>query len=228
MLNQYLGPKPRNFRNSDAPGDYRLATVISKTSLNPGELVNIKQYITGYGQIDGIKLVSYISSAIFDESASYMTSGFGRNKDNPSISTWGKTKLGYSNSGLTLIPGGIKAPTWELPTFIHDMENNSNSILTERALPIAPFTYNLKLKPNAPPGLHYLSFYLTYFNGANWACLESRVEIKINNKFEQYSTPLSILAALALIVTIFHDGAIPILESIHELGKYIQMTRQSH
>lgn len=226
MLSAYFGPKPLNFKDSEAPGDYRLATVVTENSLNPGQLVNIKQYVTGYGKITGIKIVTYISNELFDEDSSYMTSGFGASKQNPSISTWGKTRINFFNSGITLIPGGILRPDWESHAYIFDVEANSNYIITERSLPDAPITYKLKLKRNTPAGLHYMSFYLTYFNGQKWICRENKIEIKVNNKFEQYSTALSILAATALVVTISHDGLVPFFESIHDLSKYILSTRK--
>ncbi|MNR58837.1 hypothetical protein D3C85_1799340 [compost metagenome] len=77
----------------------------------------------------------------------------------------------------------------------------------------------------AKAGNHYIAFYMTYFNGAEWICEEERIAFKINNTFERYNTVISVLAAAALIVTILHDGITPLVETLHSLGKFIETMR---
>lgn len=218
-----IGSKALNFKNNECPGSYKLASIISEGTLNPGELVTIKQYITGYGQISGIKIVSYISNEIFDEELSYVENGFRQSEDNPNLLHWGGTKVDFTNSGLTLIPGSLHTKNWD--SFIFDMNDGQTSILTERGLPEAPFTYKLKIKDKATSGQHYIFFYMTYFNGAEWICLEEKTPVKVNNKFEQNSTSLSIIAAIAIIVAIAHDGLFPVIDTLHEIAKHIQNIR---
>lgn len=219
-----LGPNALNFENSQKPGSYKLASIISDGTLNPGELVVIKQYITGYGEISGIKIISYISSELFDEKLSHLESGLEKNKEGSDLIHWGGEKINFFNSGITVVPASISFGKWTSPIF--DTEDGQTSILTEKGLPEAPFTYKLKLKENATPGQHYIVFYMTYFNGSEWVCLEEKVALKVNNKFEQYSSTLSVLAATALLVTILHDGIYPIIDSLHDLSKYIEQIRR--
>lgn len=227
MPNKPNKTQPLNFENWQKPGAYKLASAINESTLNPGDLLVIKQYITGYGAISGIKIVSYISSELFLEGQSKLESGFKKNPTDKNLLHWGGDTIDFLNCGLTVFPASMFKEGWLKSSEIFDIEQNSNAILTERALPEAPFTYKLKIKKNARAGQHYMAFYMTYYNGSEWKCLEEKVPFKINNKFEQYSTSLSIVAAIALIVTIFHDGLYPIYDAFTDIAKYIYALRRS-
>lgn len=55
-----LGPAPQNARNSDKPGSYELAIRLKEADVNRGDMVRLEVFITGYGIIDGAKIVFYL------------------------------------------------------------------------------------------------------------------------------------------------------------------------
>lgn len=216
----------RNFANSDRPGSYRLASVLRESVLDPGGTIEIDQFITGYGECSGLKITFYPSNKLFVEEESFFEHGLQLTKDNPPKVIWGGTVATISNEGTSINPimkndgcGGYSA--------VFDIRENSNFIFTERRSPKAPFSYRLKLKRDSTSGPHYINFYLTFYNGNEWVCQEERVNFKINNMFETHSTKLSWIAAIALLVTIAHDGLSPILDSLHEVGKWIELIHHS-
>ncbi|MNI87603.1 hypothetical protein D3C73_1448140 [compost metagenome] len=109
---------------------------------------------------------------------------------------------------------------WEASTAYFDADTQGGAIFTEVKMGKAPFEYSLKTRKNIQPGQHYIDFHFTYFNDCEWVTKKERLDFKVNNKFEQHSTLLSVLAALALIVTIAHDGIAPLFEFAHDIGKY--------
>jgi hypothetical protein len=218
------------YTNAHMNGAYRLASRVSQSSVNPGDPFELEQFITGYGDISGAKIVCFISSDVFDVDESKFYAGV---KMTPNIETnktlieWGGSEYAFKDVGTSYLMPGIPIENSEERITFFDVANNTNFISTERKLENAPLDYKLKIKKNAHPGTQYIVFYLTYFNGAEWVCAEEKITFKINNKFEQYSTSLSVLAALALIVTIFHDGIYPMLDYFHDVGKYINSIRKN-
>ncbi|MDZ3825868.1 hypothetical protein [Pseudomonas monsensis] len=216
-------PGPRLWNNAAMPGAYSLATRAGESIINTGDTLSFEQYVTGYGEILNCKVQCYISSSIFDTEASYVThSPYGELQESGQMAIlWGaKTETIKNDVGYTCIMEGITTTYWEKPTLFFDTDS-PGLLMTERKSRNAPFSYSLKTKNNIKPGTHYIDFYFTYFNGAEWHSKKERIEFKVNNSFEKHSTLLSALAAAALIVTIFHDGFGPMLETAHEIGKYV-------
>jgi hypothetical protein len=226
MYQLYIGPKALNFPNSDKPGAFKLASKLSENVVNAGSTVTLEQYITGYGANSGFKIICYISAKIFDESESILISALLPPDDQSEMLRWGSQTMPISNGGHSLTMSMMKNELWPKPEAIFDIKENLNFIITERSLPAAPFTYKLKIRKDAKPGLHFIVFYMTYFNGSEWICEEERVSIKINSTFERYNTLISALAAAALIVTIIHDGIAPVIETFHDWGKAIDARHQ--
>jgi hypothetical protein len=217
----------QNYENHEGYGCYRTASRMHEGTINPGETLRISQYITGYGKSEGLKIQAYISDQIFDKEKSYVTHSLtgsiaGEGKMDFS---WGAEKSIISSHNFKLMLGGIKVDNAK-HSYMFDIQEGATYTMTEQdAGDKAPFEYRLKTNANARPGSHYVSFYLTYFDGACWNCQEEKVTFTINNKFEEYNTILSWLAAAALIVTILHDGLYPVLVSAHDLGKLILSAR---
>lgn len=221
MYKLYTGPKAQNFKDSERPGSYRLASTISDNTFNAGDAIRIDQYITGYGACSGIKIICYISSHIFDEPNSKLNSGLRPPTPDTPLLRWGNEEIPISNGGYSFTLSSMKNELWPEKSSVFDTKEGYNYIITERNLSGAPISYTLKLHENVKPGNHYLSFYMTYFNGAEWICEEEKIQFRVNNTFEKYNTLISALAATALLVTIIHDGVFPLLESIHDLGVFM-------
>jgi len=220
---------PRNKNNARHPGAYQLATQGSITTINAGDELNFKQFITGYGEISDAKIQAYFSAEVFDEDKSSVRQGliFEKHDELHFPVGWGNTITKLDSKGFCAQLTGIPFPEGGPPSFVFDsnVDSSSNRIFTELEGDYAPFEFTLKVKKNASHGTHYLDFYLTYFNGQAWSISKERVEFKINNQFEKHSGLLSLLAAAALIVTIAHDGLGPLIEYAHNIGKFVSCWR---
>lgn len=219
---------PRTWKNAEMPGAYALATRVGETVINAGDNLSFEQYITGYGEISNCKIQCYISSDLFDrDSSSVHHTPYIETQENGSITIkWGRETGYVDNAGYNCICMGVKTANWKDPTLFFDA-NEPGLLITELKSGKAPFEYNLKTSKTIRPGSHYIDFYLTYFNGQEWKTSKERLDFRVNNTFEKNSTTLSLLAALALLVTIAHDGIAPAIETIHEIGKFVSQQHHS-
>ena len=70
-------------------------------------------------------------------------------------------------------------------------------ILTETKQQEAPIKYHLTTLKNIKPGVYYLDFYFSYFNGDVWRSDCRKVEFKVQNCLERHSVLIGWLALLA-------------------------------
>jgi hypothetical protein len=203
------------YENNEKPGSYMLAIRADKAVLNPGEEFILEHYITGYGRATGLKMVHYPSSDIYDFENSYVEWNLTR-PDETGKMTWGAEKTYLQPIGTTLFHGDYVSAEWNESSAFVDLATNDNRttmIISEQNLGgKSPYQYTFRLKKDAPPGVHKLHFYMTYYNGESWQCSASEVEFRINNSFEKNSTLLSSLAFFALVITISKDGLVPVVE----------------
>ncbi|NMY32876.1 hypothetical protein HBR94_15365 [Pseudomonas sp. WS 5412] len=199
---------PRSHANSEAPGSYNIATTISKTVINAGEKLTFEQYITGYGEISDAKIQCYISSDIFSSETSLVKCGLGL--ENEKDLAWGNTEQSIEGDGFRMTLDAISVSHWDKSTVFVDASERMNSVITEMRYKNPPFTYILNTKKKAKSGIHYIDFYLTFFNGREWITNKERVEFKIRNLFEKYTTPISGLAIVASVSAIAKIILMPI------------------
>ncbi|PIB40351.1 hypothetical protein AOA59_28030 [Pseudomonas sp. 2822-15] len=207
---------PRSFKNCDAPGRYSLATLVGETILNPGDALVFEQFITGYGEGLDIKIQCYISSNVFDNSEAHVLLELGDGGDGKA--QWGVKKENIIDDGFRIYPNQYtfdKGTDRERSTIFVDGSERINSVLSEIRLDRAPFTYNLKTKKNIKSGIHYIDFYMTYYNGKEWILNKERVEFKIRNFFERHNKLISWLAITASILAIIRLALIPALQFLY-------------
>lgn len=210
------------------PGAYQLVSKARILILNPGETLFFEQFITGYGKISNAKIQSYISDDVFEQGESTVRHG-GKFENDGKLNIF----TGWGGQEHQVSPDGFHASivshddynTYFSDVDIEDEDKNRNRVLTEAVIGHAPFEYTLKTKKAAKPGLHHIDFYFTYYNGQSWTSGKERVEFRINSPFERYSSLLSGLAATALVVTILHDGLGPLLDTAHNVGKFVNCWR---
>lgn len=201
--------KPREWPNAGEPGSYQIATKAGKTIISPGDVLTFDQYITGYGNIMTGKIQCYISSDVFLGESSYVESGLSPNDHDIE---WGRDKNLITDDGFRLSLQGIsidEKPEWGDSTMFVDASPNINSVLTETKRLKAPFTYSLATKKNAASGMHYIDFYLTYFNGREWITNKERVDFKIKNFFERHNKSITWLAIIASVTALLRLAVIP-------------------
>lgn len=214
---------PRMFPNADKPGSYQIATLTKESILNPGDNFSFEHFITGYGEISGAKMQCYFSPDVFDHAHSTVDHSINQREigNGQAQMYWGSIQTKIDPSGFASSLRGVEVARWKQNTLFFDASEEINGVATERrygskegSLRIgnAPFLYNLKTNKKIKPGDHHIDFYFTYFNGWEWICSKERVSFKINNMFERYATPLSIIATIAILLSIFKDGIYPILD----------------
>jgi len=64
--------KPRNGENAEKAGAYEQCLKLITPVIHPGDIIEIEQYFTGYGEISGAKIAFYPSSEIFDRDNSHI------------------------------------------------------------------------------------------------------------------------------------------------------------
>ncbi|MFJ4130809.1 hypothetical protein [Pseudomonas cyclaminis] len=158
MEEKKLLQKPLSYKNHEKPGAYKLASVLRESVLNPGALIEIDQFITGYGSSSGLKITCYPSNELFVENESLFESGLGPSKDRDDTIVWGGKIGNVRNDGISIAVPSMQTPEWPESHSIFDMNLNANFVMTERRTPKPPLSYRLRLKKDATPGPHYIIF----------------------------------------------------------------------
>lgn len=209
--------KPRTGKYADEIGAYHLASRVFSKTINPGEVFEFEQYITGYGDIRTSKIRCYISYEIFDKEKSFVISSI--KAENDTIS-FGNKEDKVGDEGFTCHLQGVKHEGWDDSTLMFDVgrENEgAKSIFTESKVGYAPFHYKLKLKDNVKPGDYTISFYFTYYDGHQWQCSRENVDLKVRNFFERNAKVISSLAIIATGLSIIRFGVLPVLNELYLL-----------
>jgi hypothetical protein len=204
-----LGPTPQNARNSDKPGSYELAIRLNEAEVNPGDMVHLEVFLTGYGVIDGAKIVFYPPPSFFDPTWSSWRYDIGPLPDGSYGFGTTETKFG-SDAGVTLIvsPAGIPGDNWPAPSLFFDTTNQPESsagihrIATETKAPNAPVEFSLQTRRTIPSGTHRLYFYMTYFNGQEWKTAKQAVDLMVRNFFQRNEALTWTVGILAFIAAL--------------------------
>lgn len=195
--------KPRNGEGYERPGAYNIATVGNLSVADPGAKLKFEQYITGYGEIKGAKIVVFLSPDLIDIKESIIQHSLGGVGNELKF---GVGKFPIENNSFAFTFGGMAAKKWKSETMLFDINNSSPPfIATEQFIGLdktAPFTYSIKLRDDIKPGDYSMDFYFTYFNGDKWSCVKEQVKFKVRNIFERYSVWFSLLAVVATLTGI--------------------------
>jgi hypothetical protein len=204
-----FGPHPQNAKYYDKPGSYQLAVRITDAEVDPGNTTVMEVYLTGYGFIEGAKILFHPPPHFIDEN--WSTASLNPNLSPQGVFTYGADSVSLSEDGTILIlSGGYKEPQWSSYSQFFDVGRDYNpqqpgsiqQIASERKFEKAPLELSIKTKSNTPSGVHKLNFYLTYFNGQEWKGDSKSVQLKVPNWFERNQFLSLAIAALSLLVAI--------------------------
>ena len=199
-----FGNKPQNAEHADKPGEYRLAPRVRQAQIDPGKEIVVELYITGYGRIQGPKLVFYPPPFFIDEQNSKAFFDLGESESSGRL-VFGKTERQLSEAGLTVVlAAGIQAPGWAESSLFFDLGQGkaTNQIATEAKQTKAPVELQLKTQAKAPAGNHTLQFYLTYFNGSEWKSDSQTVSIEVPNWWRRHEGWTFFAALVAVVITL--------------------------
>ncbi len=189
--------KPRMGKFSEKNGSYEQGFKVSSTVLNPGDSIVIEQYFTGYGNIRRAKTVFFPISDIFDKEKSYVLHSI--KIDSSGLHTFGGSKDGIQDTGVSFSLQGMKNKGWEESTMFMDIDNGEDvefsipQLMSELKLGEAPFKYHLTTSKNILPGPYSLEFHFIYFNGDAWKSSVKKIDFKVQNFFEQFNKEIFFL-----------------------------------
>lgn len=202
----------RRGENGNATGKYELVARIHNAVLDPGSIVVIEFFITGYGRIDASKLAFYPPIAVV-EADSQLIGGFSFDETTKMVS-WGGYAGSISDTGQIVQMAGMTSTKWPGFTSFFDATGNGPDIdpvpqiMVEKALGEnkskyvpspwnAPFRLELKIRKNARPGVYPTSVVFTYFNGETWQNSSLQPTFTVRTVFQRYERAVSVIGVIA-------------------------------
>ena len=204
------GDSPQGREFADKPGAYSLVSRISRANVDPGDTLIVELYFTGYGVIEGGKLLVYPSPGIFEASKSNITAGC--KKIGNSI-TFGGTSWPMVEEGglwIEVDTTGVKTEAWKHSTIFFDAIPDTHFICTEAAFPWTPpkgqfhgpVTLFLNIKDKAKPGEYDVRFALTYYNGESWVTCPETAQFSVTTWYQRWETCCQIAAVIAAVIAL--------------------------
>lgn len=193
----------RRGENGNKTGKYELIARIYDANIDPGDLVVVDIYITGYGRIANSKLALYPPISILADSGSAVSYGLEYRQERV---RWGGHTAAVSERGIVLPTLGTSEEPWPGYTHFYEVgEDPTPHIATESSRGdngTAPYTLHLQLSPRAKPGRYSTTLVFTYFNGETWQTSRAEPKFAVRNVFERNERTISILGVLAAIGSI--------------------------
>lgn len=206
-----LGAQPRQGKYADRTGAYEQAFRVVNPVIDPGEVLTIEQYFTGYGRIHGAKVTCFPSDDVFDSERSEIVSGL---KKHGAGIGFGASTGQPSGTGNIIKLGGIRMDGWEENTQFVDLKEGdaTPTLLTEcKVGGLAPVVYRLRTRRRTKPGTYALEFYFVYYNGDAWHSSARKIEFKVRNLLERYQVVIGFIALFGTIVALARYIVLPLL-----------------
>jgi hypothetical protein len=203
--------------NWDAPGNYEVATALSKSRIYEGDSVKLDIFFTGYGIVGNSKIFILLSDSIFS-SNSYMVTSMGKDFANSvyfGIDTFPLT-AGYVY-GIAI--EGIKGKSWPYSSSFMDVPGRKHSIMSEELIGSAPVHIVFKAKKKVRSDDYPIKIYFTYFNGVEWRSSQQILSLHLNTWIEEHYILVWIIGIVISIIGFITLPAINIL--IIKLRKFI-------
>lgn len=224
--------QPRKGKDAEKPGEYNLVIRVLTPEVNPGDVIHMEVYITGYGKIRGPKFIFTPPPNFIDEDESALVHGFVRPEEGESISLnvleFGGDLAKLSEVGFIIRLTGItghwvgddREVLWEEPSIFWDTDvpyaDQTPIIATEQKRGRAVMEIYLKTRkrpwwgrlpflrtePGIFPGTHSFQGHLTYFNGDQWKCASQSVNVTVPNFFKRHEGVAWTAAILGVLATV--------------------------
>jgi len=186
---------PRRGRYAEKPGNYELAIRVMNPTANPGDVISIELYITGYGLVSNPKLAFFSPTNFIHPTESVAISGMQEiiHENKRAIVFGGSTDIIGETGNIVLTFKGLGSTDWKECTYFVDRNlyggffdiDHCPAILTECNAGQAPIEMKLRTIKKVKTGKHNLRFYLTYFNGAEWKTSIDEAEIDVPNLYKR-------------------------------------------
>ncbi|EJG2254630.1 hypothetical protein OH966_002942 [Vibrio parahaemolyticus] len=215
--------QPRNGVNASDDGAYDQVIKLINPVINPGDVVEVEQYLTGYGNITGAKLGFYPNIDVYEADKSSIS--YNLKEEHPEFYNFGGIKHQFKNTGVNIgLTGlGLLKEDWaeqQQGTLFFDVsEAEPPQILTEMKLKQSPFKYELKTNSKIRPGIYSLEFYFTYHDGSCWNVSMRKTEFKVRNFFERNDVVIGFIAILASVSALVRLALYPLIIWLIEVLK---------
>ncbi|KFX63834.1 hypothetical protein KBK24_0119215 [Burkholderia sp. K24] len=180
--------------------------------IDPGETVQGELFITGYGCIDGAKIVFYPATSVFEEGPSTVSWREITTFTEPTVHWQGTIRTFQpTEAGLTLQMKSRLQPADKQSDYFFDINpgQDFSGIQTEavweageQSEPHAPIFFELKTRRAVRPGTYPLTFVFTYFNGSEWVNQSQSASFTIRNVLQRNEALFGIAAYSAAIATV--------------------------
>jgi hypothetical protein len=186
-------------------GHYEITARFINSVIDKGDTVEGEVYITGFGLIQAAKVNIVFSADIFQiEKSEYSTDVTAWTVPNDPLSLhirFGAKKNIPSNLGFTY----STSPSGDFKKLfgMYPVRPNEHdlTIFTETWRRAPPVHLRLVTKEDTLPGIYYLDFFFTYFNGNSWEVSKHRAEFKIRNIFERNENAIRVVVIMASLYT---------------------------
>jgi hypothetical protein len=217
--------RPRSGPFADRRGSYEVAPRIKDPDIDPGDVIDIDVFFTGYGEIQAAKLFFAPPSGLIDTDQSYSKHSLGavpNAKPGERIFAFGQAHEKFDEGTTALLFRGLQHKSWTEETNFFDdgvelssREDLPSALLaTERVLLSAPVHFHLQTRSKAASGVHTLHFFFTYFDGNRWRSSVQGVDVRISNWFERHTTALTVTGLILAILGLVSVLADPNVQSL--------------
>ena len=202
-----FGARPQNAQNSDQPGAYELVVRTTKVEVNPNDSTDVEVYVTGYGHIEGAKI-------LFSPPPYFIDPAWVKVTYNIAVAPDGRMQFGVTESmfseggGILRLTGGVQVNGWPATSMFFDITDKPNDpavihmIATEQKFDKAPLEFSLQTHKKIPAGSHPLNFYLTYFNGQEWKTDSKTIQLTVPNWFKQHEAITWTIGIISFLITV--------------------------
>ena len=200
---------PRAARFGTEEGAYELVPLVKRAIINPGDKIEVKLIVTGYGEVCNAKVTCYPSDQVFDLSRSKWRAGLPTGER----VTFDGPLLAFPENGITAsLDGGPRYGKWGERTVFFDTDaidemGLTPPILTELFLDDHAFMeLSLLTKRNIRPGQHAVLVTMVYFNGKAWKTSKVQILFQVQNFIQRYAVPLGLLGVAAATTSIARNS----------------------
>ncbi len=204
---------------ADSIGSYGLILIPNKTVINSGDSIKIDIFVTGYGKINGGKILISRNPQIF-ENGSYLSHKINyRQDENGIISAVQKIEKFNENEDIIslkisalIIIDEAKSLITPFGSVFKDVINNpyletetiQTEIIDKNGHP--PLRLVMITKKEIPSGTYKINISFSYFNGSRFELDNRNIEIKIMSWAERNEELIQFFALLISVFTLIGMG----------------------
>ena len=198
-----ISKSPMSGEFADRLGAFTLVPLVTRGEIDPGDVVEIEAFITGYGRIDAAKVTCYPSPQSVDVSQSTLDFGLKKHGDK---FVWGQgpERLPQTVSQLCFVVefrkkvGLIRRSSLTQPR----RDRHEESPRNRKPMVKSPLRFILRTPKTVSAGVHSLEIVLTYFNGETSCARAATAQFSVRSFFQRHEAAVWGIGLTATLFTI--------------------------